>query len=387
MNIQTHSHQTKDSLAVMLVGAVLLSQVAMLLSLSIGLAAMERICSYAILLLSIGIYVYSYIKNPCMSKQDVVLIVIIFYLFMLAIADSWRYDDVKVVLVFLSMLTVWRGARTVICNKKIEKMLLYSFSAQALILIILYFTPLAYKSYQEYVLVSSELTLGFSNPNQTGIIIFSTLAILLIMIRRCMVSKIQKAIIWLQIFGLSFLLILTDARTSILGYLFFLVFYLKKKKTKINALVSDTIICFPIIFVYLYDALSKTSLQNVTFWGKKLFSGRQRVYEEALSMFSNKLFGNLSYFDFQNSHNALLTVLINTGIVGLFLYLVFTIMSFNSFNRGCNTPGGFISMVAILALFIMGCTETAVLTGGTIYYVYMFVILLLSNNSFQRKDI
>lgn len=104
-------------------------------------------------------------------------------------------------------------------------------------------------------------------------------------------------------------------------------------------------------------------------------------------MFSNKFFGNLSYFDFQNSHNALLTILVNIGIVGLFLYLAFTIMSFNSFNRRCNTPGGFMSMVAILALFIMGCTETAVLTGGTIYYVYMFVILLLSNNNSQRKDI
>lgn len=387
MNTQTHSYRTNDSLAVMLVGAVLLSHVVMLLSLSIGLVAMERTCSYAILLLSIGIYVYSYIKNPVMSKQDIALIFIMLYLFVLAITGSWKYDDVKVVLVFLSMLTVWRGARIAICNKKIEKMLLYSFSTQALILIALYFTPLAYKSYQEYVLVSSELTLGFSNPNQTGIIIFSTLSILLIMIRKCMVSKIQKIIFRTQIFGLSFLLILTDARTSILGYLFFLVFYLKRKKTKINSLVSDAIICFPIIFIYLYDALSKTNLQNVTFLGKKLFSGRQRVYEEVLSMFSNKFFGNLSYFDFQNSHNALLTILVNIGIVGLFLYLAFTIMSFNSFNRRCNTPGGFMSMVAILALFIMGCTETAVLTGGTIYYVYMFVILLLSNNNSQRKDI
>lgn len=387
MNTQMDSHRANDCLAVMLVGTVLLSHVAMLLSLSLGLVLLERICSYAILILSIGVYVYSYIKSPFMSKQDIVLIIIILYLFMLAIADSWRYDDIKVVLVFLSMLTVWRGARTVICDKKIEKMLLYAFSAQGLILIVLYFTPLAYKSYQEYVLVSSELTLGFSNPNQTGIIIFSTLTILLIMIRRCMVSKIQKVLLWIQIFCLSVLLILTDARTSILGYLLFLAFYLKKKKVKINSLVSDTIICFPIIFVYLYDALSKTNLQKVTFLGKKLFSGRQRIYEEVLSMFSNKLFGNLSYFGFQNSHNALLTILVNTGIVGLFLYLAFTIMSFNSFKRGCSTSGGFVSMVAILALFIMGCTETAVLTGGTIYYVYMFAMLILSNNNFQRKGI
>lgn len=383
MNTQTDSPQINNCLAVLLVGAVLLSHVAMLLSLSIGLELLERICSYAVLILSIGIYVYSYIKRPFVSKQDIVLMFIMLYLFVLAIADSWKYDDIKNVLVFLSMLTVWRGARTVNYDKRIEKMLLYAFFAQGLILIILYFTPLAYKSYQEYVLISSELTLGFSNPNQTGIIIFSTLVILLIMIRRCMVSKIQKIVLGIQILGLSFLLILTDARTSILGYLFFLVFYLKKKKVKINSWISDAIICFPIVFVYLYDALSKANLRNVTFLGKKLFSGRQRVYEEVLSMFSDKFFGNLSYFAFQNSHNALLTILVNTGIVGLVLYLVFTIMSFNSLNRDCNSHGEFISMVAILALFIMGCAEAAVLTGGTIYYVYIFVILILSNGNPQ----
>ena len=383
MNMQTVSPQKNNRLIVLLLFILLSSNLVMLLSLAIGFSQLERLCSYAMLFTSVGIYIFSYVLNPCVCKQDIVFIAFLLYLFMLAIVYSWGYDEIKAAMVFLSMLTVWRGAHAVSCNERMERVLLNVFSVQGLILIALYFTPLAYKSYQKYVLVSEELTLGFSNPNQTGIIIFSTLAILLILMRRCWISKWQKIILWVQIIALSILLILTDARTSMLGYLFFWLFYIKKGKQKIHSFLSDAIICFPIVFVYLYDALSKTYLQNLTFLGKKLFSGRQRVFEEVLSMHTNKLFGNLSYFGFENSHNALLTILVNTGIVGLTFYLVFTITSFNSLSRSCKENSRFMSMIAVLALFIMGCAEAAVLTGGTIYYVYIFVILILSNGNPQ----
>lgn len=386
MSIQLVSRQKNEHQVPTLLYLLLFSHLAMILSLSIGLVQVERICSYAILLLSFCIYVYSYIQDHRIFKQDMVFILFLLYLFVLAITYSWRYDDIKVVLVFLPMLTVWRGAGVVPCNQRTEKVLLNFFSVQGLILIALYFTPLAYKSYQEYVLISSELTLGFANPNQTGIIIFSTLAILLILMRRFSLSKLHKIILLIQIIALSILLVLTNARTSMLGYLLFLIFFMKKKKVKIHSLISGTVICFPIFFVYLYDTLSKTTLQDLTFLGKKLFSGRQRVFEEVLSMFTNKLFGNLSYFGFQNSHNALLTVLVNIGVVGLILYLVFTIMSFNSTNHRCKANSSFMSMIAILTFFIMGCAETAVLTGGTIYYAHMFVILILSNNTEIKEN-
>ena len=384
--MQNVFRQKNDFPIVMLICMLLISHLAMLLSLSIGIVSLERLCSYIILFVSFGIYIYSYIRDPFVYKQDLIFIALVIYLIMLAVVYSWSYDDIVSILVFLSMLTTWRGARVINCNKMIEKLLLNLFSIQGLFLIALYFTPLAYKSYQEYVLVSSELTLGFSNPNQTGIILFFSLVILLILMSRCLISKARKIFLLTQIVALSFLLILTDARTSILSYLLFLFFFLKKKKVKIHSLISSAIIVFPIVFVYLYDMLSKTVLSNVVFWGKKLFSGRQRVFEETLSMFDSKLFGNLSYFQFRNSHNALLTILVNIGVVGFILYLVFTIMSVNSLNRKCKINNNSICIIAILMMFIMGCAETAVLTGGTIYYVFMLVMLILSNNELKKQE-
>jgi len=375
---------TNNSLFVFLFRFLLLSQLSVLVALATENTGLERLCNYLILLISFVLFAYSFVKNSSIKSQDLLLFTILFYLVLLAIAKGWVYDNYISCLVFFSMLTVWRSADAVSCDHKIHSTIRLFYSMQGLLLILLYFSPVAYKSYEDYVKVSSELTLGFDNPNQTGIILFSTIAILLLV----SVDETNKKIKWamfLECAALCFLLILTDARTSIIGLLVTLYFVFAKKKIKKNLLLADGIICFPLAFVYIYMLLSKTDLVNVVFWGKKLFSGRQRIYREALNVFTDKLFGNIEEFNFSNTHNAMLTILVNIGIVGIALYLLFTICSFNSLYKKCMTRKQLCCGVVILILFFMGCTETAVLTGGTIYLVHMFTILQLASG--MDKDV
>lgn len=368
-----------NDLFVLMYTLLLLSNLLMLLALVAENTNLERICSYLILILAFAIYIYGILDDGVLRKNDILFIVLVLYVIAVAAIKNWSYENIVSTIVFLSMLTVWRGASTVSCDNMMTTIVSAVYALQGIALIFLFFSPLAYKSYQEYVPISKELTLGFSNPNQTGIIIYSTIAILLLVsFNEC--RKKIKLFLLAESATLSYMLFLTDARTSIIGLLALLFFGIFKKNIKKHYALSYFIICFPLLFVYMYIALSKTSLATLVVMGKKLFSGRQDVYLEALNNYTDKLFGNLEVFNFSNAHNALLTILVNIGIIGLMLYLLFSIISFKRFYKVCNCREQMLASVVVLSLFIMGCSETAVLTGGTIYFVNMFSVLQISSS-------
>lgn len=368
---------------ILIVACLLIVNLLMLLSLTLELIAIERFCSYAIIILSFGMYLYSIVRRPKLDNSDLLLFFIFIYVILLITFKNLSFEGIVSVVVFLSMLTIWRSAREISCTDQMKTMIHVFYIVQGIFLIVLCFTPLAYKGFTDYEVVSDLLTLGFANPNQTGIVLFSTIAILIITSTKKM-GIIKKVFIIGECVALSIMVFLTGARTSILGLLFLLIIILWKKGIRRNVLIPDLIICFPIAFVYGYLWLAETKLGDVTFLGKNLLSGRQEVFTNVLYMFQDKLFGNLEYFNFQNSHNALLTILVNIGIVGLGLYLIFTIASFNSLYRKIESRNQMICCAAILALFVMGCAETAVLTGGTIYFTSMFFIVQLANADRQE---
>ncbi len=381
-----YQHKPNNSIMLFLFGVLLIAHMAMLIAVPTENEPVERICSYVILFDCYIMFIYSYFVYPYVNVRDLLFLMMVGYLVILSALFSWQYDDYKVTLVFLSMMTVWRAMQVISCTPKIEKALLYVFSLQGLLLIGLFFSPIAYKGYQAYVEVASELTLGYPNPNQTGIIIFSTLAILLILVRRHPLKKGYRYFIWAEILALSVFLLLTKARTSLAGFLMFLFFFFRKKNIKINEKIAGLIICFPILFVYLYDLASNSAFKDLKILGKKVFSGRQRVFQNVLQLCDNKVLGKLTYFQFQNSHNALLTILVNIGIIGLILYLLFTISSFNELNRKNQTEKTNLGLIAVLSLFIMGCAEAAGLTGGSIYSVYLLVLLILAQKDISVKE-
>ena len=120
-------------------------------------------------------------------------------------------------------------------------------------------------------------------------------------------------------------------------------------------------------------------LTDVKFLGKDLFSGRNTVYDNAIGKWENKLFGNMELFGFENSHNASLTILLNTGIIGYILYIAYTYLELKVLNA--QKKINFLPMVVVLSFFVMGGSETAIVTGGNIYYVMMLTVCVLANNS------
>jgi len=362
-------------------------QIAMLFALAVENMELERVCSYAIMFLGAGLFTYSFVADARLRRGDLYLLLMFCVLPLVAVYQQWPYRVLVGALCFILMVTVWRSAGIVDNTRVLVKMLCRTFIIQGAVLIGLFFSAYAYKGYTEYEAVAHELTLGFDNPNQTGIILFSTLAILLLVQQKKMVNKYWNALILFEVGCLSVLLILTRARVSIIGYLvflFFLVFTTKRSVRNKHYVLADIMLYVPLVFVFVYLLLQDSQLQKLHVMGKQLFSGRERVYTLVLSLWEDKMFGNAELFLFSNAHNSHLTILINIGIVGFLLYMLYTTNAFNRFYAQCKTRQQILCVVAILCLFVMGCGETAVLTGGTIYYVYILTFVVLGGN--ERED-
>lgn len=368
---------------------LLLTIVQVIMNRSIAVAdnTLESLCSYIVMLLGFGIFFGSYFFIPEINFKDFFLFLFLLYLFWIYMENSGR-EQLIAVLEFSLMLTVWRSSKIIMLSENAYKVLLFVEIIQGIIFILLSFSGVAYKPYVEYTSVSEELTLGFPNPNQTGIILFSVIVILSLLVRSIYSEKRLRFLVYIEIIYLFVLLIRTDARTSILSCVVFMIFYffnianvLKRRHPVIVAILS--IVSLP--FVFIYNLLSeKYSQENIMIFGKKLFSGRQRVYHNVLENWSNRAFGNLSDFCFQNSHNASLTILANIGIVGFIMYAIYIIAELLELYQSCYRKAAFYPFLAILCLFIMGCAETAVLTSGTVYFVNLLILVTICRNYAQK---
>lgn len=356
-----------------------------IIALSLSDSNMVRVLNYGIFATGLLSVILSFVIDRVITKNDALLIVQIFFLICCVLLRQVGREGIFSAIGYLLMLSVWFVGKRVQVTPRMRKFLWYVAIIQGLILLAAYFGPNAYQSYQEYVLVSKELTLGFSNPNQTAIVLYATIAILLTL-REDNASKIISFLSFFLIISLSYLLFLTDARTTILCFFVTMAFFFLSK-TRRNGLRKEygwlvsLIVLFPIFFFVLYMYFFEMGqFSTAMLMGKKLFSGRQRVYNAALLNWTNMWMGNMESFSFSNTHNGYLTVLVNCGIIGFVLYLIYTMREVKAINRRYymenRSP---ISVVVLLSFFIMAGAESAILTGGTIYYIIMLLTVLLCN--------
>ena len=376
--------------------ALMAVNVLLLISIAMDIVSIERYTSYAVFGLGMLMFAYTWALNKTLKISETIFFVSGIYLVFVAFIKQWDYGQMVVVGQFVLMLTTWRTVEYVGKNEKINRLIFYTYILIGVILLGLSVSPYAYTAYVEGTLVSQELTLGFPNPNQTGIIIISTIIIISISMNNNFVGKKYRKLVWLEIILLCVILYLTKARTCLIALIIYAMFYFTEKIPKLrkfnpllgkyNKIFSVFMIISPLVFLFGYIWLSDSFMKDTVILGKKLFSGRQDLYREVFADWSDKILGNLDIFKFENKHNIHLTVMINIGIIGLVLYLIYSIFSYLSFYTRCLKNNKVICCATIIVLYIIGYAEASVLTSGTIYYVTLLVIMILANYSEQQSE-
>ncbi len=361
---------------------LLIVRIIMLTSMAFSRTNIIRICIYGLIGLGGSLFILSMINN--IKKTDVILFILFIYL-AFEYSQSKSRDVFLCIMSFVLMLTTWNGARAVKVTDKMGKFMVALEMLQGLILIYISRGSLAYKGYVDNMAVSKELTLGFSNPNQTGMILFSTIGILLMTSKKYIKNKYVRLIIYAELLYLFTLVLKTTARTSIIAVIIVLlamVFKLETRNLKKHHKLIGLISVMQLPFCYFYMWLGNNpKYVDMEFMNKKLLSGREELYTDVLSRWDNTLYGDIGEFLFQNSHNAALTVLINIGIIGFILYTVYILVELKDIHNLCYKGTSIYPIIVIVLLFIQGYTEASVLTGGTFYYLNLLIFICIALNS------
>lgn len=347
----------------------------------------ESLIGLSSLLVLAGAMVMFFLSLTKKKSRDIELFVFILLPAFSYLIKPFNYDIWVSCFMFFSMTTIWASYKTVRIEDSRSLSLFYIIAS--LIIIALSFMPFAYRIVENYGSVqgvevtSDALTLGFNNPNETGMLLYLVITIL-ISILITHKKPIRFVVGGIAVF-LIYLLIQTGCRTSLFSLIIVIIAYLFRKVTVSLVLkkrILLVLLLMPLLFSYLYPLLAlRYGSLDYEILGKPLFSGREILFVEGFSHFiSNPIIGDINFFKFENAFNGFLSVMFNTGIVGILFYLYFLIKTSVSLSRNICTSSQYFAFLSLLGVLFVACSESAILTGGSQWYVLLLTLYVIANN-------
>lgn len=330
-------------------------------------------------------------KNNIVDKTTILLAIAIMVISFLSLySGGFSYAGLIAYLMFVSMLATWVVYPFVNASEVI-KLCKFSFLLQALLIIYLSRLSFAYDIVEDDIVMTSDmLTLGFNNPNLTSMIVFYVFVAILMYYKdeKNFLIKIFYIILLSYLF---YLIYQTGCRTTLFMTVFIIVLFFLTSRNKIlssllkKKAITIATLAFPILFALLYVFFSQLrEYSNIELLGKPLFSGRQTLYVDFYRTLSeNPIVGLCGKYKFANAHNGMLTILLNTGFIGLFLYIVYSYRNLRSLSNLIIKPNDVLYLIAIFAVFISSSVESAMLVAGNLFYVYFLYLLIATRNSAQ----
>ena len=320
-------------------------------------------------------------------------IVIMLIAFISLYWGGFTYDGFIAYLMFVSMLATWIVYPHIEINA-MNSVMKYSFLLQAMLLIYFSRQSFAYDMHIEDMIATQEsLTLGFNNPNLASMIIFYVFVGNLIYYK-CERRFWAKALYIFLLTTLFYHIVETDCRTTLLLTAFVVIsFFLTNKirtigKIMIKKIVPIGTLAFPILFCLVYVYLSfSPELRDMELFGKPLFSGREVLFVDFYNSFSDSpLIGLCGKYKFANAHNGMLTILLNTGFVGIFFYIIYIYKNLRNISNSIINIANALPLIAIIAVFIISSSEAAMLVAGNLFYVYFLTLLaFVKRESYNNK--
>lgn len=237
-----------------------------------------------------------------------------------------------------------------------------------------------------YRTFTGALMLGYTNSNHTGAYMMLVFILLLVTYRNAKSKAVTASLVIIEVL-LLYLMVLTQCRTAVLICLVCLVYMYVPKFKSCSRIFTIACFLFPAVFLVGYVSIYYRGwLQDVTFLGIPIFSGRQYVFQNelrALTLFGDygdSLFGGLNY---------VLSIVNTLGIAGIISYWVFmSRFLYSDFLDICDDNRKKNVRFFISVLLLHGCTESSLFTGGTIYAGMFACILIsgISNRLEERKE-
>ena len=223
----------------------------------------------------------------------------------------------------------------------------------------------------EYNARTDAITFGYSNPNRLAIYLIQNLSILLSLAKN---EKQKNSKIFFMLICLfeTYLVYLTYARIAYICAIVLWIYFLRGNKAKINKKTVILFLVLPVLFLIavIVTYSFKIIPHSTTLFGKPLFSGREEMYLSILQSMDLRtwLIGDFSQYQFGNWHNAFLSIICSTGMIGLLVFYLFFFRAYMDLRKYSeNNCYELMPFVGALLLFVEGCAESATLVSGAMY--------------------
>lgn len=263
-----------------------------------------------------------------------------------------------------------------ISSKKLTAVIYKCFVLVSLFYIVISFTPIAHRCKNEYgIFQASFLTLGYENPNKTGMLLFACVAVLLSYFYR--VDGIgKKILIALDIAYMLCLIYQTQSRACIVVTALLLLFSFVKKRKIIECLSWVCYIvpmCFSLLLGLLYQEIGQ-----LRFLGDVFDTGRLLIYSDVLHSIDLKSFflGQYSY-QFSNLHNLYVSLFATVGLLGTVVFAGLYFSVNKQLSRAYKTDSARVAYVAICLYMLHASVESAMFLLGSVYAAIIISLYIL----------
>lgn len=261
-------------------------------------------------------------------------------------------------------------------DKQAKTIVIIFYMLASLILISLYFSDYRYLYQNEYGIHDAEfVTLGYDNPNKAAMYLLLCVSGLIIA-TFYLKPLIAKAFLLADAAFLTWVMIRTDSRTTILLLTLFLVLSMLIKKLSIKWIWVFMIV--PLVYVLL-PVLFPQSL-SLTFMGDFLYTGRERIFAQYYAQLNayTAFVGDMNLFTFQNLHNGYIAIAASVGIPAC---LTFICSMKNFLTWSFPAPGSALyermAFIAVLCLYLNTSVEAAFFVGGSTFAFLLFSPMIL----------
>ncbi len=230
------------------------------------------------------------------------------------------------------------------------------------------FSNLSHIYYGEYNIVNlDELTLGYRNPNETGMYLMLSFAIMFSGFEQAKKRLLKAGALILTVVLYVFIW-QTGSRTCILLASLIVLARVLNLIWKAGKWTRRLILVMPIL-VALWQLLFPEMIAQMTFLDQGVDTGRREIYEEFLSSvtFWDSILGNFAKYPGLNMHSSIIALVAMFGVPATIVYMGYleSVMT-HYFNRLRN-PENFVAFAGFLAIILHGVAEAAMLVSGAVY--------------------
>lgn len=305
----------------------------------------------------------------------------------MAICDQISYKSMVALMSVLEIPLFIASIRQ-ISSKRLAMVIYKCFIFASLFFIVISFTSIANRYTNEYGTFQADfLTLGYRNPNQTGMLLFACAAVLLSYFYR--VDSIRKKIlIALDIAYMLYLIYRTGSRASIIVATLLLLFSFVKKRKIIECFSWACYIvpmCFSLLLGLFYQEIGQ-----MYFLGDVFDTGRLLIYSDVLRHMDLKSFflGQYSY-QFSNLHNLYVSLFATVGLLGTVVLAGLYLSINKKLNMAYETDSARIAYVAICLYMLHASVESAMFLFGSVYaaiIISLYTLCINKEDAYGRQE-